>query len=516
MRKQYVRWSETENGFVAGNAKPFRFSAASYAPDELVIPRHLARSLEMLAKPPTYSRIFDPYLKVFRTAILPFSPRFLVHHIGGGMLAGVLEDPRIVAQIPQGMAFSRDIAGMNKAMVEGRDYQLADATRATLERMPDSMRAEINGLKYGYEPENSYRMKAGGKLGELAHAAGIDRIAKAGGRIGDWTFDTVDMMDTMYRAAAYLSGEKSALTEGLSAEEAGARGRALVDKVMPRWLEQTPMERSALRVAFPFYGFMSHIMRYAFRYPIDHPWRTSTIAAVSRAELNDFGTGLPQALAHMLFVGNTGINLSAINPFHAVGDNLTVAGFLGQTNPLFKGALEQLGYDPVAQGPNIYPEVEYDPETGKLKARQPNAPGILGEAVTGLIPQANILAAITGTSGDFRGLMESNPDAANRMLQSAAGIPLLWRKYNLNEEAFQSELTRSTSTKQVLSDAMRTGDYSQAMRYPSLRGTVRALQKLNAAGKLKPYDPGVTPSLAANNARQQGSSATTAAEVRVG
>ncbi len=182
--------------------------------------------------------------------------------------------------------------------------------------------------------------------------------------------------------------------------------------------------------------------------------------------------------------------------------------------------LEQLGYDPVARGPNLYPEVEYDPQTGRFKARQPNTPGLLGEVATGFVPQANILAALTGTSGDFRNLIESNPDAANRMLSSSAGIPILWKKYNLDEQAFTAELNRSTQAKQVLSDAMRTGDYSQAMRYPTLRGTVRALQKLQAAGKLKAFESGTTPTapptLAANNARQQGSQATTQQEVRSG
>lgn len=523
MRKEYVKWSETESGFMAGNAKPFKFSETNFSPDELLVPRHIARSLEMLAKPPTYSRIFDPVLKVFRTSVLPFSPRFHLNNIVGGMVSGVLEDPRIAAEVPAAMQHAKAITDLQRALAAGRDYELPVATQQFLESAPKELIAQLGGLKYSVAPDSSFKLKAGGKLGEMAQAAGVDRLLKAGKRAIDWSYDFNEMNDNMYRIAAYLSGEKNALTKGLTTAEASARGMALMNKVQPRWLEMTPMERSVFRVVFPFYGYMSHVFRFAARFPMDHPWRTSTMAALSRAELDDFGTGLPQALASAFFLGKpdasgnvTAITPGAANPFRDLGDNLTLAGFMGQTNPIFKGALEQLGYDPVARGPNLYPEITYDPQTGRFKAKQPNTPGLVGEVVTGLVPQANILAALTGTSGDFRNLMESNPDAANRMLASSTGIPILWKKYNVNEEKFQAELNRETNAKDVLATAMRTGDYSQAMRFPSLRGTVRALQKLQAAGKLTPYEAGVTPSLAANNARQQGSQATTQAEVANG
>ena len=528
MRKEYVRWSETENGFMAGNAKQFKFSQGNFGPDELLIPRHLANSLKMLAEPPTYSRIFDPVLKVFRTSVLPFSPRFHLNNIVGGMISGVIEDPRILAKVPQGMKLAKEFSDMNRALIEGKDFELSAAAQHFLETAPREFVAQMGGLKYSVAPENLWKMKAGGKLGELAQAAGMDRIAKAGGRAIDWSYNFNELVDTGYRMAGYLSEEANALKKGLSPEDAAARGMALANSFMPRWLEMTPMERSVFRVMFPFYGYMSHVFRFAARFPMDHPWRASVMSAVSRAELEDWGTGLPQALQSAFFLGDpfgtsapkggsmTAITPGAANPFRDLGDNMTLAGFLGQTNPIFKGVLQQLGYDPVSRGPNLYPEVEYDPETGRFKATPTDTPGLLGSTVTGFIPQANILAALTGTSGDFRNLIESNPDAATRMLSSSAGIPILWKKYNLNEQAFTAEMNRQTSAKDVLSAAMRTGDYRQAMRYPSLRSTVVALQKLKAAGKLTPYEVGTTPSIAANNARQQGSQAVTQAEVRNG
>lgn len=526
MRKEYVPWSETENGFMAGGGKPFKFSDTSYKPDDLLISRTASRALEMMASPPTYSRIFNPVLKVFRSAILPFSPRFYLHHMGGGLMMNIMEDPRIAAEIPKGMAFAKDIHEMNQAMLHGEPGELSPTSQGILDRMPDSMKAQIGSLGYSAAPEDTFKFKGGGKLAELGQAAGVDRIMKAGGNAADWGFNVVNMVDTGYRAAAYLSGEKSALTAGLTDAESAARGMALVNKTMPRWLEMTPMERSVLRAVFPFYGFMSHIMRYAGNYAIDHPWRVSVMGGLSRAELQDLGTGLPQSLASAFLLGSpdaqgnvTGINGNLINPFRSVGDNLTVAGFMGNINPLFKTAMTQLGYDPISSGPNLYPQVQYDEVTGKLKAVNPSTPSLLGQVAGSIIPQVNILRALTGTSGDFRNLLTTNPDAASRLLGSEGGIPIAWKQYNVNDMNFSGELARETDAKKVLQTALKTGDYSMAMRYPSLHPYISQLQTLAGTGKLQAFQAtsaAVPPTLAGNNAVQQGSQANTRAEVAAG
>lgn len=526
MRKEYVRWSDTENGFMAGNARRPNFSDSNFRPDDLLISKPLARALNMVASPPAYSRIFDPVLKVFRTAVLPFSPRFHLNNIVGGMVMSALEDPRILTELPKAMSAARDMEHLNRAMSRGQvDFELKPATQDLLERMPEQMRAQFGGLKYSVAPEDSFRLKAGGKLGELAQHAGVDRLLKAGKAAEDWSYGFNELNDNMYRIASYLSGEKNALTKNLSSEEAAARGMALANKVQPRWLEMTPMERSVFRVVFPFYGFMSHIFRFATRFPIDHPWRTAVMGSLARAEINDFGTGLPQALASAFFLGKpdpsgnvTALTPGAANPFRDLGDDLTLGGFMAQTNPIFKAGLKELGYDPTTKGPNLYPEVQYDPKTGSFKSVHQDSPGMLGELAGDVFPQVNILRALTGTSRDFRGLLQSNPDAASRMLASAAGVPVLWRQYNLNDQAFQAESNRQTDAQKVLSTAMKTGDYSRAMRYPSLRPYVAQLQHLQSQGKLAAYQPSSysEPTLAANNAAQQGSQANTQAEVAAG
>jgi hypothetical protein len=492
--KEYVRWNETENGFVAGRAGKFKFTEGQYQPDELLIARPLANALERLAQPPKYSRIFDPIQKVFRTSLLPFSPRFYLHHIGGGLLTSTLEDPMVLPYLKRGMDVSTDLRAMQTALRDGREAELPDATAAVLASMPESMRAQFGSAGYAYSPEGDFNIKAGGKLGQLAQMAGVKRMGDA----VEWSYRNIDTMDSMYRAAAYLSGHDRGLAAGLTEAEAAQRGMALVNKIMPRWLEMTPLERSALRVVFPFYAYMSHIFRFAARFPIDHPWRTAVMMNIARAEMNDLGTGLPQSLAGAFLLGGPDgngnqkvIDPNLINPFRDFGSNLTIAGFLGQTNPVFKNALRAMGYDPISRGPNLYPDVTYDPRTGKLVAKTPTLPGLVGQTVADIVPESQLLTALTGTSGNFRKLLSQNPAAAQRLLLSSTGIPILYKSENIPQLAFKAEVTRQNQAKAVLSAAMKSGNYAEAMRWPSLVPMVQQLQTLQKQNALQPFTPDV-------------------------
>ncbi len=506
-KKRYVRWSETENGFVAGRAGKFKLTEGQFKPDELLIERPLASALERLSQPPKYSRVFDPVQKVFRTSLLPFSPRFYLHHLGGGFLTTVLEDPAVVPYLARGMEFSKDFRAMQTALREGRDYELPEATAAAYAAMPDSMRAQFGSAGYAYSPEGDFNIKAGGKLGQLAQMAGVKRMGDA----VEWSYRNIDTVDSAYRAAAYFSGHDRALSAGLTEAEAAQRGMALVNKIMPRWLEMTPLERSALRVVFPFYAYMSHIFRFAARFPIDHPWRVAVMMNLARAEMNDLGTGLPQSLAGAFLLGGPDgngnqkvIDPNLINPFRDFGSNLTIAGFMGQTNPVFKNVLRELGYDPISRGPNLYPDVTYDPRTGKLVAKTPTLPGLIGQTVQDIVPETQLLTALTGTSGNFRKLLSQNPAAAQRLLLGSTGIPIIYKSENIPQLAFKTEITRQNQQKQVLSQAMKSGNYSEAMRWPDLVPMVQQLQTLQNQKALQPFTA------------TQGSKALTQAEMKAG
>lgn len=502
--RDYVRFTDTENGFVAGQARPPKFTEMqSMSPEELLIPRHLSDALMQVSSPSVVSRLFDPVLKVFRYSVLPFSPRFHVNNIGGGAIMSALEDPRVLTKLNKGFQLARDNYKMIKALGKGEDAALPERSAAALESMTPSMRAQLGSLEFSVapedlshlHPESLFKFKAGQQLGKM-----FGTVGKAVGRAADWSYGINQLFDDMYRGAAYFSGHDRGLAKGMTAEEAARAGEELVNKIQPRWLEMTPMERSILRPFVPFYSFMSHVFRYAMRYPVDHPWRTSVMGSFARTEMEDFNTGLPQALASAFFLGSpdehgdqTAIDIGAMNPFRNFGDDLTLAGFLSETNPVFKVALGQLGYDPAARGPDLYPELTYDPKTGRFKAQPTDTPGLIGQLVTGFIPQAKIIGALTGTSSEFKQMMRSNPDAATRMLLSSAGVPILWKNVNVPQEQFTTELNRERSQQETLAAAMKSGDYREARKWPGLVPLIKQLETLGAAGKLEsfkaPADP---------------------------
>lgn len=505
IRKEWVKFSDVQSGFVRGGK--FNFSE-QFTPEAAYIPRHLARALERVAAPPGYVGALNPVLGVFRTAVLPFSIRWQTNNILGGAIMAAVEDPRTLTQIPRSYRIARELRAMNTALSKGLEHQLPEDVAQVVTAMPRSMRASLSTLESSALPDDLFRHNAGMKLGQLFNDARAQRLGtttdnllgpaqRAGSKYVQWAYDTNQMFDDMYRTAAYLSGQHTAFAKGVSTAEAASRGEALAMKIMPRWNELTPMERSVFRSVFPFYSFLNHIVRFAWRYPIDHPFRTAVTASLIRNELDDFGTGLPQALASAFFLGSPDaqgnvdiLDIGAANPFRDLGDNLTIGGFLAQTNPVFKVALEQIGFNSATKGPELYPQLEYDPKTGGFRQRPTSTPGLVGSLVTSIIPQANILAALTGTSTEFKGLLASNPDAAKRMLLSNAGIPLLYRSTNIYDTAFKAELNREESQRTALSEGLKDpSKRAYAERYPALTPLLTQARQLQEGGRLGAFTP---------------------------
>jgi hypothetical protein len=232
-------------------------------------------------------------------------------------------------------------------------------------------------------------------------------------------------------------------------------------------------------------GNSSHIIRYAWSYPGDHPFRTAVLATIGRTELEDLGTGLPQTFLNSFFLGHPdkdghvrAFTLGGMNPFRDVANYMTLNGFLSGVNPVFATILNQVGVEP-GRGTNLYPNLRYDPETGRLAATAPNP---LVNFLTNTIPQTGILTGLADRSSELQELFRMNPATAMRMLASSAGIPILFRDYELNAEQFKAELRRDEAMSRALSDALRTGNWAAAAEYPQLRPVLGQIQALQDSG----------------------------------
>src|SRR5690606_15005449 len=114
----------------------------------------------------------------------------------------------------------------------------------------------------------------------------------------------------------------------------------------------------------------------------------------------------------------------------------------------------------------LYPTMRYNPDTGRMEAVHGNP---IMDLFHNTVPRAGILTSVLGINPQFNDVVGDDPDAAKRMLLSQAGLPRAWRQMSPFADMFKGEVARQNSANMVQNDAMRSGDWSEALRYPSLR-----------------------------------------------
>lgn len=483
MRREYGEFDPSRFGFKG--AKLTNLGKQ----DTIWMRKTVLRNLERMATPLDngFTALLDPTMNAFRVSVLGLSPRFQVNNLVGGGIIAAVEDPGILTHFfPMVKMFREAAKGTGEVSPEIQ----AVADRIGIGTGQGQLPRE--SLIWGKnEATLLHQFMAGRTLGRLFDEAG-GAVGKAIGGVTERAFKLNQFVDDAYRAAAYMRGYEKAGV-GLSEVERIEAGVHLARKVLQRWDEITPLERSIMRYTFPFYGWMKHIVPYVLRYPFDHPWRAEIFSNFARNERNDLGTGLPDRFLNAFFLGHPdkngnikAIQVGGMNPFSGVANYMTWQGFVGNLNPVAQAVLEALGVDTQSGGPELFPEISYDPESGRVVNR---GKSFLPALVANVIPQSQILTAMLGANGDFKSLLQSNPEAAARQLISAGGFPLLYRSFNLPEEQFKAELARESAQNAAKSKALKSGNLDSLNQYPALRGYVAQLQALQAQGKLAPYNP---------------------------
>jgi hypothetical protein len=299
---------------------------------------------------------------------------------------------------------------------------------------------------------------------------------------------------------------------GMSVDDmATAHGIAHARRVLQEWDTMTPMERSALRFAMPFYSWTRTILRYVAQYPADHPYRLNIVSTIARTELNDAQTGLPQQLRDLLFIGNpdewgnvTGINITGSSPFRDISNYASMVGFfasLGETgdmsvvtsslNPAAGAFLQWMGVDTMRGTSGLFPELVYNPQSGQLEVVQPDNP--FQSTLEQYIPQTRTITAMLGFNEFYRDLAQRDPEAASRMLLSSMGVPVTYRRINVREQHALETLRRLSAFDDTRRAAFSSGDLAEISRkYPELAPLVETLQQIQATGQFSApeFNPG--------------------------
>lgn len=466
------------NPFAKGvNWKSNRLTALD--PEHVWLPRHIAETLDRIAAPKQYklAGLLDPVMGVFRTAILPLSARWHVYNIlgGAGMLVG-----RTGPEVFKYLNNARQLLKEGQTTLDGTTISL-----------PKEMRVAQGSMMRTHMELNFLSGRSMGRLwNEIQDHFG--KVGRPFGKFVQGSFKLNSYFDDLYKSMAYLYGYDKKLAKGASRDASVRAGMELSRKVLQQWTDLTPIERSILRYVFPFYGFMQHILRYTFQYPIDHPVRASIAASFGRAELEDLGTGLPQSFLSSYFFGDTdengmvsAINLQGMNPFKDVANYMTLSGFVKSSNPIAATVLQQLGIDISTGEAELYPNLTYDANTGRLQVKQP---GFLSSLAQNILPQSRILFELTNHSSEFKQLLRANPDAAMRLLASQAGLPILIRDINVPEQYYKSELARKEAAETAFNEALRSGSDSEARKFEQLRPLLDRIRQMQESGQLESFE----------------------------
>lgn len=477
MRKTHTPFNPTENGYGWSSERLKTLEA-----DQMWVPNAYAKNLNSLHDPKTpLGGVFDPTTKLFRHSVIGASIRNLLYNItGGAVTTGAEIGPvELARNLSEGVRFAKDPTLLLN------DPRFTDVVRSIIGGQRE-MFAELDNTRYTGKVANAIDFMKGRTVGRLIQQVGeakaVGKVRDLAGKVIDTNYSINSFFDDAYKITAYMSGYDKAVAKGLSKDAAEQAGLELLRKVQPDWNGQIPLERALMKSIVPFYGFSSFALRYAFRYPMDHPLRAAILASFARAELEDLQTLPNSFLSSLILTGQsstgqvTAANLAPLNPFSDVGNFMTIAGFLSATNPVIQTALESVG---VQRGEaELYPTLRFDPETGRLAAAHPNP--LMG-LVANTVPQSQILTAMLGANEDFKQRFKNDPAAAYRTLISSAGLPLLWRGLNVPVEQAKAEVARQKSANAVLARAQKSGDWTEASSYPSLAAYRAQIEALDPA-----------------------------------
>lgn len=478
--------------------------------EHLYVPRNIWDALQDFQRAPRVTAVWDPVMNVFRTSTLILSPRWHVYNLLGNMLnVTTSEGFGWVKHLPEAWkaanAVRREVQpsgltplphnirlSLGQARVEQVTYN--EFGRAAM----DQLRTKLDDIA----PGTSQKLLDWGKP-----------LGRQFNRLTDFSLRMNAMVDDAARIAGWLSAydrymkkkpsysskvERWLLEQDMMPRSWSELARIQAERDMRKWAYNwdslTPWERSAARFMFPFYGFFSHILRYAAQYTIDHPFRMALVAAFARNELEDWGTGLPAYLHNLVIVSapdekgfRKALNFGGWNPFADTANLLTLTGWMSQANPIISTLAQQFGIDPRTGEASLYPTARFNEQTGRLELSKPS---FFQSAVQNLIPQTQAVFNLAGVNPDFNRLAVSNPQAAHRLLATSVGIPVLVRDVNPIQEVAKAEMARRNAAKQALSEALRSGSTS-VPGYPSLTAQLQALRSQADPQMLQRFRPPV-------------------------
>lgn len=485
IKRSYEKFNPQAAGFSWGGTR-----LSKYDQGEWYVPKPIADNLKKMApRVHIFSNITDPLTRAFRYNVIGLSPQIIVNNFLSNSVAMATElGPRPLKYWSAARKYLKAAADGDQAVLR---------TIADNEELLALVQAEAPFLEH-LDREAWMATRVGSQVmsGVNAyHAFTTSAAAEATKRFGRNAKKVTDAVvrqslraqrwgDNVFRVMTFLDQvERNMKIPGFTRAQAENAAIEMTRRLFVDYASFTPVERTAMRQLVPFYSYMGHAARLVSRYPLNHPIRTAIMGAIARAEVDRLGA-LPGSFLSMIPIPGfdldptsghqTFFSARPFDPFGDTADLLSVAGWLAAMNPAVQIALQQVG---VIRGESeLYPTLRYDPETGRMRAVHP---GFLESAIFTTVPRFGVIGSVLGLNPAYNELRQRNPDAANRSLAAQAGIPRPWRDVDVFREMTRAELTRQNAANDVLNEAVRSGDWGEALRYPSLAAYYAQVQALN-------------------------------------
>jgi hypothetical protein len=372
---------------------------AKFRNTDMYVPKWMAKNLRALMpeerRGPSFLQPggkYDTVMRVFRFSVLT-GPRHVVHVAIGGLMPLMMEEPSAP------LYFGRSLRVV-------LDYMHGKPT--PYEELLKHIHPDITDATYDVAVGKTYA----NVLLKFWRATG-QRFERKMAQIEEITSD-------MYRVSAAMSAEG----RGLSHEEAFAIG----NKVAVNMDDMAPIERTVLKHVFPFYGFQKFLFRFAFNYPVDHPYRATLISRFAAQEQEEWNNQLPQKFMMTLFLGHPdshgnikAIDMRNLNPFRSFSNDLTMVGFMQSLNPIISAPFVARGFNILDGVGPLYPSMEFNNATGTLQASPPGgAPLRVAEQ---FVPEIGVLDHFVQLTDNMRRLKATNSAAYQATLYSQLNLP---------------------------------------------------------------------------------------------
>lgn len=411
---------------------------------DIWIPKSLADNLtsftEDTAADKFFSRpVYQKTMRVFRTSVL-YGPRHFAHVVIGGIMPVLLDDPMAITEFPKLWEMFKTISQgkMFTGTIHGRELPAAITSH------------------FDYKTDAGYKMlqtKIGNKYAELLK----DYWEKTGAKPGQAMANIENAAQSMYQASVYLRDIKKGVSPGLALEHAR--------RVVVNMDGMSPFERTIMKQIFPFYTFTRFATRFLVKLPFDHPLRVSMLSSISNQAQQEWGTGLPQTMMSLFFIGNpdskgniSTINFRNMNPFRSISSMFTMAGFMSSLNPIISAPFVASGFNTLQGTSQLYPDVVYDAATGNLTAARPKGGPMM--AAEQFIPELGGLDALFGISGNLRTLKATDQGAFDREIMNMFNIPFQFSQYNMPDVRARVAKNAYKGAQNALTQYKKTGDFS--------------------------------------------------------